>query len=117
MSLKLFVANLSYNVDEAQLRAAFEPYGPITEAFIATDRETGRPRGFAFVTFESDEQARAAIAGLNGTQLDGRPLTVNEARAKEATGTTAPGSVPGRTRNFGPDRRAGAFQARNKHRR
>jgi len=108
MSTKLYIANLSYNITEADLRTAFEPFGAITDIFIATDRETARPRGFAFVTFETAESATAAIAKMNGTELDGRALVVNEARPKESA---APGG--GANRNFGPDRRAGAFQARN----
>jgi cold-inducible RNA-binding protein len=108
MSTKLYVANLSYSITEATLRTAFEEFGAVTDVFIATDRETARPRGFAFVTFETAEQAQAAIAKMSGFELDGRALTVSEARPKESA---APGGGP--NRNFGPDRRAGAFQARN----
>ncbi len=108
MSTKLYIANLSYNITEADLRAAFESFGTITDIFIATDRETARPRGFAFVTYETAESAQAAITKMGGFELDGRALTVSEARPKESV---APGG--GINRNFGPDRRAGAFQARN----
>ena len=108
MSTKLYVANLSYSITEATLRTTFEEFGAISDVFIATDRETARPRGFAFVTFEAAEQANAAIAKMNGFELDGRALVVSEARPKESA---APGG--GINRNFGPDRRAGAFQARN----
>ena len=108
MSTKLYVANLSYTITEDALRSTFEQFGAITDIFIATDRETARPRGFAFVTFETAEQAQAAIAKMNGVEVDGRALTVSEARPKEGA---APGG--GANRNFGPDRRAGAFQARN----
>jgi cold-inducible RNA-binding protein len=109
MSTKLYIANLSYNITEADLRTAFESFGAITDIFIATDRETARPRGFAFVTYETAESAQAAIAKMGGFELDGRALTVSEARPKE--GSAPGGGAP--NRNFGPDRRAGAFQARN----
>jgi len=109
MSTKLYVANLPYTITEDALKGMFEEFGTITDAFIATDRETARPRGFAFVTFETAEQAQAAIAKMNGSDLEGRALTVSEARPKE--GAATPGG--GIKRNFGPDRRAGAFQARN----
>ncbi len=111
MSNKLYVANLAYTVTDTALRSAFEEFGPITDVFIATDRETGRPRGFAFVTFETAEQAKAAIAKMSGADLEGRALTVSEAKPKEGGAAGAP------NRNFGPDRRAGAFDARNRNRR
>jgi|SRR6478735_7926197 len=113
MSTKLYIANLSYNVTESDLRSAFESFGAITDIFIATDRETARPRGFAFLTYDTAEAAQAAIAKMGGVELDGRALTVSEARPKE--GASSPGG--GIKRNFGPDRRAGAFQARNNHNR
>jgi RNA recognition motif-containing protein len=82
----------------------------VTDVFIATDRETGRPRGFAFVTMGTADEAKVAAEKLNGNDLDGRALTVNEAKPKEEMGGGGGG------RNFGPDRRAGAFQARNNRR-
>jgi cold-inducible RNA-binding protein len=112
MNSKLYIANLSFNTTEAQLRSAFEPFGTISDVYLATDRDTGRPRGFAFVTFGTPEEAKAAIEKMNGTELDGRALTVNEARPKEGA---SPSGNAGK--NFGPDRRAGAFQARNSFRR
>jgi len=112
MSTKLYIANLSYNVTEADLRSAFESFGAITDVFIATDRDTARPRGFAFLTYDTAEAAQSAIAKMGGFELDGRALTVSEARPKEGS---APGG--GIKRNFGPDRRAGAFQARNSNNR
>ncbi|AOS43152.1 RNA recognition motif protein [Lacunisphaera limnophila] len=118
MGSKLYVANLSYNVTEAELRTAFEPFGGIADIFLATDRETGRPRGFGFITFNTDEEAQAAIAKMNGVELDGRALTVNEARPKEGGPSGGGGGGGGGGgKNFGPDRRAGAFQQRNKNRR
>lgn len=85
MNSKLYVGNMSFNTTEASLRAAFSQFGNMTDVFIATDRETGRPRGFAFVTFSTAEESQAAQAGMNGADLDGRKLNVTEARPKEAT--------------------------------
>jgi len=112
MSSKLYVGNLSFNTTEAALRTAFEAFGNVTEVHVANDRETGRPRGFAFVTFSTPEEGKAAIEKMNGVELDGRALTVNEARPKE--GGFGGG---GGNKNFGPDRRAGAFHSRNYNRR
>jgi cold-inducible RNA-binding protein len=78
----LFVGNLSFQTTEADLRAAFEPYGSVTRVQIMTDRDTGRARGFAFVEMSENDEAEKAIAGLNGQELDGRALNVNEARPK-----------------------------------
>ena len=105
MNTKLYVGNLSFDTNEAGLRAAFAPFGTVTEVYIANDRDTGRPRGFGFVTFSTPEEATAAVAKLNGANLDGRMLTVSEARAKEDSG--------GRTFSS-PNRRAGAFHSRGK---
>jgi cold-inducible RNA-binding protein len=113
MNSKLYIANLSFNTTEAQLRAAFEPFGAISDVYLATDRDTGRPRGFAFITFGTPDEAKTAIDKMNGTELDGRALTVNEARPKEGVASGGGGG----NKNFGPDRRAGAFQARNNFRR
>src|SRR5678815_1666244 len=82
-STKLFVGNLSFNTTENDLQDAFAAHGLVTEANLMTDRTTGRPRGFAFVTMSSPEEAQKAIEALNGADLDGRNLTVNEARPKE----------------------------------
>jgi RNA recognition motif-containing protein len=82
MSKKLFVGGLSWNTTDDGLLAAFERFGAVTEAKVITDRDTGRSRGFAFVTFESNEDADKAIEEMNGTELDGRQLNVNEARDK-----------------------------------
>jgi len=83
MSTKLFVGNLSFNTTENDLQDAFAAHGVVTEANLMTDRVTGRPRGFAFVTMGSPEEAQKAIEAMNGANLDGRSLTVNEARPKE----------------------------------
>ncbi len=87
MNTKLFVGNLSFNTTENDLQDAFAAHGVVTEANLMTDRATGRPRGFGFVTMSSPEEAQKAIEALNGATLDGRNLTVNEARPKpERTG-------------------------------
>jgi cold-inducible RNA-binding protein len=86
MSMKLYVGNLSYNTSESQLRELFEAHGDVASASLAMDRETGRPRGFGFVEFNNDEHAKAAMAALNGKSVDGRDLTVNEARPREGGG-------------------------------
>ena len=83
MNTKLFVGNLSFNTTENDLQDAFAAHGTVTEANLMTDRSTGRPRGFGFVTMASPEEAQKAIDAMNGATLDGRNLTVNEARPKE----------------------------------
>jgi RNA recognition motif-containing protein len=108
MNSKLYVGNLSFKTTESDLRSAFEQFGTVTDIHVASDRETGRPRGFAFVTFATDTESKAAAEKLNGTDLDGRQLTVNEAKPKEEMGGS---------RNFSsPNRRAGAFQSRGNSR-
>ncbi len=83
MSHKLFVGNLSFNTSENDLQDAFATHGTVIEVNIMQDRMTNRPRGFGFVTMETAEGAKAAIAAMNGVQIDGRALTVNEARPRE----------------------------------
>lgn len=83
MNNKLYVGNLSFNTTENGLHDAFSAHGTVTEANLMVDRETGRPRGFGFVTMSSEAEAQSAIAALNGAQLDGRPLTVNIAKPRE----------------------------------
>jgi len=78
----IFVGNISFQTSEDQLRALFEPFGEVSRVNVVSDRETGRPRGFAFVEMASDEHAANAIAGTNGKDVDGRALTVNEAKPK-----------------------------------
>lgn len=84
--MKLYVGNLSFQTTESTLRATFEAFGTVTSASLVMDRDTGRPRGFGFVEMSDDSQAQAAISGLNGKNLDGRDLTVNEARPREDRG-------------------------------
>jgi cold-inducible RNA-binding protein len=81
--MKLYVGNLSFDTSEADLRSIFEQFGNVTETHIVNDRETGRSRGFAFVTMSNAAEGRAAIGTLHGKQFGGRALTVNEARPRE----------------------------------
>jgi RNA recognition motif-containing protein len=83
MNNKLYVGNLSFNTTENELHDAFAAHGTVTEANLMVDRESGRPRGFGFVTMSSEAEAQAAITALNGAQMDGRPLTVNIAKPRE----------------------------------
>ncbi|MEO6875055.1 MAG: RNA-binding protein [Opitutaceae bacterium] len=80
---KLYVGNLSFKTTEDELRAAFGQFGSVTDLYVAMDKMTGRPRGFAFITMGTEEEAKAATEKMNGTDLGGRQLTVNEARPKE----------------------------------
>ena len=86
MAKRIYVGGLSYNTSAEELRKTFEAIGPVVSADVATDRDTGRSRGFGFVEMQSDEDAAAAIQKLDGTQLDGRSLTVNEAKPREDRG-------------------------------
>ena len=83
MSSKLFVGNLSFDTTENDLQDAFAAHGTVMETNLLMDRETGRPRGFGFITMNSPEEAQKAIAALNGSQLGGRALTVNVAKPRE----------------------------------
>lgn len=103
MNSKLYVGNMSFKTTEADLRDTFGQFGSVTDVFIANDRETGRPRGFAFVTFSTDTEAKLAVEKMNGVDLDGRQLTVNEAKPKEEMGSRSFNS---------PNRRPGAFNNR-----
>ena len=80
---KLYVGNLSFKTTEDELRSTFGQFGSVTDVYVAMDKMTGRPRGFAFVTMGTPEEAKAATEKMNGTDLGGRQLTVNEARPKE----------------------------------
>ena len=86
MGRKLYVGNLSYDVDSSALQELFSPHGTVDSAQIITDRDTGRSKGFGFVEMSSDAEAQAAIAALNGQDHSGRALTVNEAKPKEDRG-------------------------------
>jgi len=86
MSKKLFVGGLSWGTDDSSLESTFAAFGAVSEAKVITDRETGRSRGFGFVTFDAADSADAAIAALDGTELDGRSIKVNEAQARQSGG-------------------------------
>jgi RNA recognition motif-containing protein len=111
MSIRLFVGNLPYNATEADLREHFRPCGPLTYVYLPTDRETGKPRGFAFVELADRAQAEEAIRRFNNQPFMGRAIAVSEARAKEdrpASTQFTPRPVasvppPAGERNFGPD--------------
>ncbi len=80
--MRLYIGNLSYDTGDAELREAFASYGEVTSAQVVTDRDTGRSRGFGFVEMTVEADANAAILAVNGTELGGRTLTVNEARPR-----------------------------------
>lgn len=96
--MNIFIGNLSYSSTESSVRALFEEHGAVESVRIITDRDTGRSRGFGFVEMSNDEEARAAIAGLDGKDLDGRALKVNEARSKTDHGRGGGGGGGSRPR-------------------
>src|SRR5512139_2788718 len=98
---KLYVGNLSFKTSEDELRSAFGQFGSVTDVYVAIDKMTGRPRGFAFVTMGTAEEAKAAIEKMNGVDMGGRALTVNEARPKEEGGRSFGGGGGGGGRGFG----------------
>lgn len=116
MAVRLFVGNLSYSTTEADLRTYFGTVAPPSQVVLPVDRDTGRPRGFAFVEFPDRAQAEEAIQKFNGQVFNGRPLAVSEARAREDRGPGAPrpsggfsgprpgGFAPRPTGSFGPPR-------------
>ena len=83
---KIYVGNFSFSMTESELRSLFEPYGSIESVTVATDRDTGRSRGFGFVSMSNDDEAEKAMAALNGKEAGGRALTVNEARPQAPRG-------------------------------
>jgi len=107
MGSKLYVGNLSFNTTESDLKSLFGAAGSVSEAALVTDRETGNSRGFAFVTMSSDAEAQAAISQFSGKDVDGRSLTVNEARPREEGGGGARKSFGGGNRSGGGGRDGG----------
>ena len=83
MNTKMYVGNLSYDANDGEIRELFEAHGTVSDVFIVKDRESGRPRGFAFVSMGTPEEMNAAIEGLNGAEFMDRNLTINEARPRE----------------------------------
>jgi len=104
MAKKLFVGGLSWDTTDDGLRQAFASYGEITEAKVITDRDTGRSRGFGFVTFSQEEDAKKAISQMDGTSLDGKTIKVNEAQQKSARGGGRSGGGFGGGRGSGRNR-------------
>ncbi|HVV86966.1 MAG TPA: RNA-binding protein, partial [Kofleriaceae bacterium] len=98
MTNRLYVGNLSFQTSTDAVRAAFESFGAVEDVHLVTDRETGRPRGFGFVTMGSAEEAQKAIQGMDGQMLDGRPLRVNQADERPRGGG---GGGGGGGRSFG----------------
>jgi len=96
--MKLYVGNLPYNTSEDDLRNLFSPFGNVDSVAVITDRDTGRSKGFGFVEFGDDNEARNAIQGLSGQEFGGRALTVNEARPKTGGGGGRSGYGGGRDR-------------------
>lgn len=99
----VFVGNMSFQTTESDLRALFEPFGELTRVQVMTDRDTGRSRGFAFVEMTNDEDAAKAIAALNGKEVDGRALNVNEARPKPERSGPRGGGGGGRRGGYSRD--------------
>jgi cold-inducible RNA-binding protein len=104
MGKKLFVGGLSFNTTDDGLREGFARFGEITEAKVISDRDTGRSRGFGFVTFAEEEAAQKAIADLNGSELDGRTIKVNEAEDRPRHDRGGRGGGGGRGGDRGGDR-------------
>ena len=104
MGRKLYVGNLAYGVSSSDLEQMFEPYGTVQSAQVIMDRDTGRSKGFGFVEMGSDQEAQAAIAAMSGKEVDGRQLTVNEAKPREDRGGGRGGYGGGRG-GFGGGRR------------
>src|SRR3954452_15547314 len=105
MGRKLYVGNLGYGVTDAELTKLFEPHGTVESAQVIMDRDTGRSKGFGFVEMKTDQEAQAAIAAMNGKEVEGRQLTVNEAKPREDRGGGGRGGPGGGGRGYGGGRR------------
>ena len=93
--MRIYVGNLSYDTSEQELRSTFEAHGQVQEVTMIQDRDTGRPKGFAFVEMPTGEEAQAAVSTLNGQELAGRAITVNEARPRQERGSGGGGGYGG----------------------
>ena len=111
MGKKLYVGNLAYSVGKSELEQMFAAHGTVVSAQVITDRETGRSKGFGFVEMGSDQEAQAAIGALGGKSLDGRSLTVNEARPQEGRSGGGGGGFGG-ARRSGPGGGGGGGRGR-----
>jgi RNA recognition motif-containing protein len=105
---KLYVGNLGYQISSSELETLFAPFGTVASVQVIEDRESGRSKGFGFVEMGNDQEAQAAIQGLNGKDHDGRPLTVNEARPREERGGGG-GGRGGRSGGYGGGGRGGRY--------
>ena len=101
MGKKLYVGNLSYGISDSDLQQMFEAHGTVASAQVIMDRDTGRSKGFGFVEMGSDQEAQAAIQALNGKEIEGRALTVNEARPKTEGGGRGGGGGGGGRGGYG----------------
>ena len=101
MGKKLYVGNLSYRMTDSDLEQLFASHGTVSSAQVIMDRDTGRSKGFGFVEMASDQDAQSAITALNGKEIEGRSLTVNEARPKEDRGTGGGGGGGGGRGGYG----------------
>ena len=101
MATKLYVGNLTYGVNNTDLENMFTPFGTVQSAQVIMDRDTGRSKGFGFVEMSSSNEAQAAINALNGKEVEGRQLTVNEARPREDRGGGGGGGGGGRSGGYG----------------
>ena len=104
MAKKLYVGNLSYDTSDSDLQRLFGEFGTVESAQVISDRDTGRSKGFGFVEMGSDQEAQAAISALNGKEVGGRALTVNEARPREERGGGGRGGYGGGRSGGGRDR-------------
>ncbi|HMP03461.1 MAG TPA: RNA-binding protein [Gemmatales bacterium] len=107
MGKRLYVGNLAYSVGDSELRQLFSEHGAVQSAQVIMDRDTGRSKGFGFVEMANDGEANAAISALHGREINGRPLTVNEARPKEERGGGGGGGGGGRGYGGGRGGRGG----------
>jgi RNA recognition motif-containing protein len=112
MAKKLYVGNLSFGVTDSALEQMFAAHGSVVSAQIIMDRDTGRSKGFGFVEMSNDQEAQAAIAAMNGQQVEGRTLTVNEARPKESRG---PGGGGGGRGGYGGGGGGGGYGRRDRY--
>jgi cold-inducible RNA-binding protein len=101
MSAKIYAGNLSYDVDNMSLDEMFKPFGTVVSAQVIMDRDSGRSKGFGFVEMSSDEEAKAAIDALNGKEIGGRAITVNEAKPREDRPRSGGGRSGGGRGGFG----------------
>lgn len=104
MAMRLYVGNLPYTVNQAKLEEMFSPFGTIVSASVITDKFSGRSKGFGFVEFDNDDAAKEAIAKLDGTDIEGRPLRVNEAKPREEGAPRSGGFGGGPRGGFGGGR-------------